>query len=403
MNLYIYWNAGPGRVLWSNLAFANGFYRPLGGLFYLPAYAVAGLNPILYRWAILILLAVNVVLLFRLARCLGGTERMALIASLFGALHACMPGLLYSTADIYDILCRTFCLLSLITYMRGRKVWAIVLMLVAINAKEMAATLPAFFLLYEVLYNKRRTFSYSLAALALAALAMYGKMHGAEAMTANEMYRPTFTLQRWLDNNASYTNELLYLRLPNPQVIGLWMLMALTCLAVKRREMWWAFGFILLVTVPTSFIPKRDGSSLYIPLVGWAIWMASLFDWAASRIRHRYIRWSAFAAVALSYSWVTEKRFGDKGQLIKSGQAYTMQPLSQLQSLHETPRHGSRVLFIGSPFHDGFDMVFLANLTWNDHSLTIADANVSPDRDPSHYDVVLKFDAAGVIRRASAE
>ena len=47
MNLYMYWKPGLAAVFQYNLTFWTGFYRPLGGLFYLPIYAAAHLNPAL--------------------------------------------------------------------------------------------------------------------------------------------------------------------------------------------------------------------------------------------------------------------------------------------------------------------------------------------------------------------
>ncbi|HEY3742842.1 MAG TPA: hypothetical protein VGL53_23510 [Bryobacteraceae bacterium] len=120
MNLYKYWTAGIAAVIKSNLAFWNGFYRPLGGLFYLPIYAVAGMNPAPYRWAMFLLLGLNALLVYALVRGLGEGLRAAGLAALFVCVHGAMPDLVYDTSSIYDVLCVTFSLLTLIVYTSGR-------------------------------------------------------------------------------------------------------------------------------------------------------------------------------------------------------------------------------------------------------------------------------------------
>ena len=80
MNLYMYWKPGLAKVIESNFVFWNGFYRPLGGLFYLPIYAVAHLNPTPYRYVMCALLGVNTLLVYIFSKHLNISARGAWLA-----------------------------------------------------------------------------------------------------------------------------------------------------------------------------------------------------------------------------------------------------------------------------------------------------------------------------------
>ncbi|HEY3739967.1 MAG TPA: hypothetical protein VGL53_08985 [Bryobacteraceae bacterium] len=279
-------------------------------------------------------------------------------------------------------------------------------MVLAINAKEIAATLPAFLLLYEILFHPRfyanwlrKHASWSLIALAIAALAMYGKMHGADPMTQNAQYRPIFTLARWLEANAAYTGLIFYQpQMPQWMAVCIWIAMAVVAWISKSRAMAWALGFVLLATFPISFIPKRLGGSLYLPLAGWAIWFAVFFDWLIARMPPRWIlRCAATVVIALAFSWWTGREIRGKGQEWRVAQATTNQVLSMLEHFDYRPPHGKHILFVGSPYKDVFDLLFLANLVWNDHTLNIEDANMARDHgaDHSRFDIVIAFDDSG--------
>jgi hypothetical protein len=416
MNMYMYWKPGLAKVLAGNVEFWNGFYRPLGGLFYLPVYAVAGMNPAPYRSIVFALLALNAFLVYTLATRLGGSVRLAGLACLFVCVHGWMADLVYNTSSIYDVLCFTFSLSTLIVYAGGRAsaesagvlrgAGTLALMLLAINAKEIAATLPAFLLLYEILFHPpekdglpswlRRNAAWSFIALAIAAFAMYGKMHGADSMTLNEQYRPVFSFARWIDANAAYTGTIFYRHdITAPVAAGIWIAMAALAWISKSRILAFATVFILLVTIPISFIPKRLGGSLYLPLAGWAIWFAAFFDWLISYLPARWFpRSIATLAIAITFSRWTAHGFAGRGEVWRETQKTPNQVLAMLERFDYRPPHDKHVLFIGSPYKDVYDLVFLANLVWNDRTLEIEDANLTPDHgsDRSRFDVVIGFE-----------
>ena len=108
MNIAAHWRPNPWRLLYSPFLLWHDFYRPLGGLFYVPIFWKFGLNPWPFHAALLALLLINAALLYRLARLLGATELAAWLAALIAAYHAGLVNLYWDTAHVYDALCAVF-------------------------------------------------------------------------------------------------------------------------------------------------------------------------------------------------------------------------------------------------------------------------------------------------------
>ena len=228
---------------------------------------------------------------------------------------------------------------------------------------------------------------------------MYGKMHGSDAMTLNEQYHPIFSFARWLDANATYTGLMFYhYDIPPLRAILIWIAMAAGAYISRNRAMAWAVGFALLVTIPISFIPKRLGGSLYLPLIGWAIWFGAFLDWAISFLPRRGLQTAATIGLAVAFSRWTAHGFAGKGEALRGTKVTTNRVLQEVTSLNYRPRHGERILFKGSPFQSDYDLVFLANLVWNDRTLEIEDANLAQDHgaDLSRFDTVIAFRDQGL-------
>lgn len=161
----------------------------------------------------------------------------------------------------------------------------------------------------------------------------------------------------------------------------------------------WALGVVLLSTIPISFIPKRLGGSLYLPLIGWAIWFGAFFNSLISKIPGRAgYRILATAAIAIAFWYLTAYEFTGKGDAWRATQGTDNQVLKKLEDFPYRPPHGKRILFTGSPYNDVYDLVFLSNLVWNDRTLDIHDANVEAGRglDQSSFDIVIGFTNNGL-------
>ena len=194
------------RVVLDVLNPLTSAYRPMGGLFYRSLYAVVGFQPLPFRCACFALLIVNLVLAYRLLRLLSGSTEAAVLGTLVLSYHAAMYGLYFNTGTIYDILCFTFFTLALTLYARRRQQglwlgwtnWAALLLLdlFALDAKEMAWTLPAILFLYEALYHGpgRQRWARRLAPVAVTGMLTFAPLFfrilGPTGLTASALYRP---------------------------------------------------------------------------------------------------------------------------------------------------------------------------------------------------------------------
>ena len=143
-----------------NIAGGEASYRPLATLSYYLTYAIAGLNPFFYHLLSLILHMVNVVLVYLLFNLILKHRFAALIA---GLLFACHPALTEAVDCISyneDLLAAVFFLLAFLFYLKSSTHnlrssrfnygLSLFFFLLGLLSKEMAITLPAIILLYDV-------------------------------------------------------------------------------------------------------------------------------------------------------------------------------------------------------------------------------------------------------------
>ncbi len=395
MNMGTYWRWQPAQLAAAQLLPWRGFYRPAGGLFYMPLFHWFGLNPAPYHLAILALLFAGAGLLYAIARRLSSEPLIPGLAALFVCYHAGLTNLTYNIAFVYDVLCGFFYLAAFLTYIRFRHLpkaipLFVALYLCALNSKEMAVTLPAVLILYEWLFHcsprPRAVRLFLLAAAALTLLSLYGKLAGPDALAAQSGYRPEFSPARV----AAFQTRSLGDLLAQSHPIGLsaaaaiWFLV--TWIAWRRPSPLLRFcWFWMLVTpLPIEFLEGRGGACLYIPFAGWALFLAVVLLNAARPVALflagepllcRLGRNAVFAGVLASAGglWAYEnQRIKERAQLpaMAAMGANIRAVLAQFDSLRPTVPPGSTVVFLNDPFTE-WDMAFIADLWFRDRSLNI--------------------------------
>jgi len=218
MNIHIYWSEGWWRMLLSQVDIFHNYLRPGGGLFYLPIFQFAGLNPLPYHVAIVLIMAANVAVGYQFAKLLTGSAAVGGLAALLVSYHARMEALYYHPSTIYDVACFFFYFAAFGYYLRIRTkdelpglrqtVIFLFLNLEAINFKEMAFTLPLMLCIYELLYHPPAKYGWkelwgwclregrtAFAAGTLTAICVYSKVWGGDSLLAVRDYRPVFNLE----------------------------------------------------------------------------------------------------------------------------------------------------------------------------------------------------------------
>jgi len=121
MNISYVWNPPLWKVGLAHLEFWSNFSRPMGAIYYLPLFKLAGFNPVPYHVVRLALLLANTWIFYYLALSLTRSWWLAALATVPIAYHAGLAYLAYSGAFIYDILCGGFYFAALLYYVRLRK------------------------------------------------------------------------------------------------------------------------------------------------------------------------------------------------------------------------------------------------------------------------------------------
>jgi hypothetical protein len=311
LNLYIYWLPGTLKSLRANICFWISFYRPGGALYYLPLYHFFGLNPQPYRIVQISILAASIPIVYYLARLLASSRSVAFLGVLGFSYHARLADLVFTGPYIYDVLCGFFYFSALTFYIRIREkgcllrpvqcVGFLVLYICALNAKEMAVTLPVIVLTYEVLkflhlwewkqFARRnwRLVLPSLIAGILTAAYMYGKTHGANSLTQAKIYQVEYSWHRFTAANRHFIDEIFYQLIPNHIAPGVVLFTAwglvFSYAFLRRDRLLQLMAFWVVITpLPLDFVTLRGDACLYIPLFGWAMILAKLVSDAITLI-----------------------------------------------------------------------------------------------------------------------
>jgi hypothetical protein len=391
MNLEHYWRLSSLQLAGQFLAPWTGGYRPMGALYYLPLLRGFGLDPAPFHVALLAILLANVFLLYRLARTLGCPETAAAVAAMLACYHPGLSFLYFNTSFIYDALCCFFYLAALGYYTGVRSTGRalaprqmavfLALQFCALHSKEMAVTLPAVVLAYEVFCQKRRQFAGAVLAGALNLPFLYGLFLGANSMTQLPIYRPELSAARvFAFHRDSFADLFVSWHFFTPGwVLAVWALLTVLAWWRRRPVLRFCWCFFVLAPVPLELLEGRTVACLAIPFCALAIFAGALLaDLAESvgRLSRRPAAQRAIVAAVLAVTvvpWAVHsarvKRRLIRPQMRELGQE-TWNVIRQFRDLNPKVQPNDTILFLDDPF-DGFDMAFIAELWFRQPGLNI--------------------------------
>ncbi len=313
MNLHGYLRHSPVSLIVDNLRYWSTSYRPLAGLFYVLLYSWFGFDPLPFRMACFGLLMLNLGLLWRFTLRLSGAREVAFLALLLAGYHAWFVDLYYSTGTIFDLLCY-FCYLGAFNlYLNARAqgrflAWpqlgiVAALYVCALNAKEMAVSLPLLLAAYEAIYHgpalrqgvRRWLPAEGRGVLVTGLLTLpyvAGKLLGAGSLVENPAYRLTISPGRYLDTFHLYLNPLLYQDhvFRDPNTVQLLLGMLTLALWRRSRPLLFAWCFLLASLLPVAFIAHYAAFFLYLPMAGWSLYAAVLLVMARRSLASLLVR-----------------------------------------------------------------------------------------------------------------
>lgn len=412
MNMAYYFRAGPASLAAALITPWTGFYRPMGGLFYMTLFAGFGLNPAPYHAAILMLLAPSVWLTYRFARMLGCGEMAAGLAALAMAYHPGLSNLYYNSGFVYDVLCLFFYLATLVYYGRVREQGRpprrrettvfLALFLGALQSKEMAVTLPAALLAYEWFYGcKLRDARWALGLAGVLDLAFAcGKLFGAGALISQPGYGPVFSVGRLIDFQHMMLSDV-FVNWHYP-VWPMWVALGLAAWLSGRPVLrfCWVFS-IVIAPLPIEFLKGRGAACLAIPAVGLAVFAAvAITELAKLAGRRREV--TAAIVVAAVCLWAQRIHYL-KGWLVSPAMAQLGQTgwdtIGQFRALDPHVRPGSRVVFLHDPSTD-LETASIAQLWFRDRTVEIhlQRQNPLPPEELAKMDALFDFQNGKLVR-----
>jgi len=389
LNLHKCFERSPGRILRS---LVDGSYRPLGGVFYLVLWRVAGFNPLPYRAVCFGLMLLDAGLAFAVLRRLSGSVEAALLGSLLFAHHPAFLNMDYSAGCIYEILCFLFYFLALWCYLRWwqaspetplswRRVGLLLLLSAcALDSKEMAVTLPFAILLTELVYFPplsalRRHQRAAIATGGLTLAAMSQKLLTFNGLSGDARYAMHFSPRMMLDQMCRYYDMAIYQDhfLTIPMLLLLWAGMAAAAYGLRSRPMQFGFWFLMVSLVPMSLIVPRTGVALYLPMTGWALYVAAL----AVRLRDAVLgkpalRFAALgAAAALVVVWHAHRN-APFVPMVHRQQDEERRVIRQLREVLPHIEPGAYLLFLNDPYTpDSWSPLFFTRLAYGDPTIWV--------------------------------
>jgi hypothetical protein len=404
MNLNFHLTPSFGRLLLSNLTYWTPAYRPMGGVVYVAVYRLLGFHPMPFRVVCFALLLGNLALLYSVCLRLTGRREIALLATLLVSYHAWLVDLYYSTGTIYELLCFAFYFGALRYYLGIRRTgaalnwrqWAVFLALYvcALNSKELAVTLPLAVACYECIWHGRKwDIRGALIPALLTVPYVIGKLTGPQSLAANPAYRPALSAARYLHTFHLYLNVLFYQDHFFRDAHETLLLAAMLALAVWRRSrpLLFAWCFVLFSVLPFIFVPHYSGFFLYLPMAGWALYIATVLVMLRERIGPAVPAAALFLAVALALGPLHARESRKSMRVFLSARLPTVEAIAELERSQPALPLGAHLYFEDDPFPPRtYYLFFLARLFYHDLTLEVSRAR---DGQPAegHYDAVFRW------------
>jgi hypothetical protein len=249
-------------------------FRPVGHYYFHAVEEIAGLDFPVYVAVLHAFHLLNVWLLWLVARRLGAAPFAAAAACLFFGLHMALFDDFWKPMYVFDVLCGTFCLLSLWCYASGRWVLSFAAFWLAYKSKELAVMLPMVLGAFELWFGHRRwkpLVPFFLASLSFGVQGILGNPN------KDNDYTFRFTAAALVKTSLFYAGRVFlvpYLGFVAPALAFL----ARHHMSSARRT-WFGLAAMGLFLLPVLFLPGRMFSAYcYLPFAGLAIALTGLAE-----------------------------------------------------------------------------------------------------------------------------
>ncbi|MDQ6704967.1 MAG: hypothetical protein M3Z85_03260, partial [Acidobacteriota bacterium] len=210
----------------------------------------------------------NAGMIWLLARTLQVGRLAAWSAAVFFALNVAAFDAYWKPMYVFDVICASFCLLSILLFAHERWILSFLAFWLAYKSKELAVMLPAVLAAYEYWFGKRRW-------KPLAPFFLISASFGLQGILLNPNkdndYTFRFSLAALEKTIPFYSSRLLLIPYGGLAVLALALL--------RDRRIWFGIAAMCLFFFPLAFLPGRlFPAYCYLPLTGVAIAIAGLIS-----------------------------------------------------------------------------------------------------------------------------
>ncbi|MCC7176474.1 MAG: glycosyltransferase family 39 protein [Bryobacterales bacterium] len=423
MNMYRSMETGYTVLLQDSIFFwrPSRVYRPFGELLYKVSLDLFGLDLWALSIARYLALCANLVLLYLLARRLSGSRETGLLAALLFSYHPGFSVLYYNTGTLYDIFSFLFFFAAFLWYVRIRQsgrlprfpevLGVTLLYILSLASKEIAVTLPALLVFYELLYHAPdlapsagplrvgRALVTAAACLGVGLAYTFGRVLSKDGLASVGKYEPVYSIPEYLRQTGHYLIEVLYkpdATLPLYQTALFLLFLAVASLLFRSRVMGLSALLFAVGVLPVAFIPWRGLNAVLIPLAGLAVFvaafLAALRDLAVRRLPAPLpARVALFALVAIAMVKIHPDTSGLYGVWTRLEYEPIGSFMRQVRELHPNVRDTERILVVKDPFGEfNWASLFITRLVYRAPALRV-DRFDSMDPKPSAAEIA-KYD-----------
>jgi hypothetical protein len=249
--------------------FLAGNFRPVGHLYFALMGKFFGMDFPKYIFPIHALHLLNVWLVWLVARRLNLSPFAAGAGALFFAFNMVVFDVYWKPMYVFDLLCATFCLASLLFYMRGWLIAGFIAFWLAYKSKELAVMLPFALAAYEYWFGKRRWKPL----VPFVAVALSFGLQGVFLNpNRNNDYSFHFGPDSIFKTVHFYARDILLV--PYAGVA-----LPLILLITRDKRVWFGMAALALFFIPLLILPDRTFDAYcYLPLAGLAIACAGLAE-----------------------------------------------------------------------------------------------------------------------------
>ena len=238
-------------------------FRPVGHFYFRVMGRAFGLDFSQYLLPLHLIHLLNVWLLWLVLRNLGMSRYAASAGALFFAFHMAVFDVYWKPMYAFDLFCATFCLLSILAWIKRRFVLSFAAFWLAYKSKELAVMLPAVLLCYELWIGERRW-------RPLIPFLLVSLSFGLQGILRNPNHGNQYAF--YFTPAALAASTLFYAR-----ALVVAPLLPATVLVWRDRRAWLGLATAALFFVPLLFLPGRlYGAYCYLPLIGVATVFAAL-------------------------------------------------------------------------------------------------------------------------------